>query len=607
MKVFNTIYKSASLLSLFSLLALGSCSSDNLFEEEYFGNASATFSISAAGSEVGVVTRAGEVEESNVIKDMRFLISDLDGNIIDHHYGKFENQFTKLTIDGLKQGNYEILFLAALSDGNETSFVNPRTTSESWLTNESDGKPVDGLYCYKKVPFTVGPSNPVTNVNLEHCLARVFVDLDMPNPTLWRNVKKVSVSFKDDVPASFNADGSYSGTGKVAGYEIYDPSGTFTFTTFPAEKPVSGYVDIESSREGEDNFVQRYEFSDLKLEAGKVARINLAYRHPELQSGLLHVVPEELWRFEPDTMFLASEPREVFYDNTQRYFYAERPLMLSVTSDGKLNLKFYSPIAIKNVKIKALFNKITTEWVDLALIDQVDPFMDCTFDLPVRNNDCIYETESGRKVKIPAMPDLSSLDYSVKFECDDPFMKKIATIDSHWHIRFSPYQADQGHAYWRHMDPLLCRHAVALAMNMAFMFSSPEFNEELQKYDGILKDNGGNPINLDALRANIRNHGGLKMGRVVGVGGLGGGQTYGLADYCYTGVYHNSTPVGANPHNYPREAMFHEYGHCLGYGHSSNMTYGNCWTVICATVFVELGREGKLPVSNITDVTDLPM
>lgn len=608
MKFISKIYKSTSLLPLLTLFALGSCSSDDLFDEDYgASNGSATFNISAAGSEVGVVTRAGEVENPTVINDMRFLLSDLDGNVIDHHYGRFENQFTKLTIDGLKPGDYKISFLASLADARQTSYGTPSEGSDPWLVNEADGEPLDGLYCYKTTTFSVGSGVPTANIELDHCIARVFVDLQMPNPSLWRNVKKVAVTLNEEIPAAINADGSYSGSKTVDSYEIYRPDGTFTFTTFPSDRPVSGYVDIESSREGGDDFTQRYEFSDLKLEAGKVARINLEYRHPDTKAGLLHVTPEELWRFEPDTMFLASEPQEIFYDNTLRYFYAERPLMLSVTDEGKLNLKFYSPIPIKNVKIKGLFNKITTEWVDLAVIDEVVPFLDCTFDLPVRTHDCVYETESGRKVTIPAMPDLSNLDYTIKFECDDPFMKKIATIDSHWHIRFSAYQADQGHAYWRHMDPLLCRHAVALALNMAYMFSSPEFNEELQKYDGILHDNNGNAIDLEALRRTIRNHGGLKMGRVVGVGGLGGGQTYGLADYCYTGVYHNSTPEGSNPHNYARQAMFHEYGHCLGYGHSSNMTYGDCWTVICAKMFVELGRAGKLPVSNITDVTDLPM
>ena len=36
------------------------------------------------------------------------------------------------------------------------------------------------------------------------------------------------------------------------------------------------------------------------------------------------------------------------------------------------------------------------------------------------------------------------------------------------------------------------------------------------------------------------------------------------------------------------------------------MTYGDKWTVLCAKIFVQLGREGKLPVPNRTDVTSLP-
>ena len=110
-----------------------------------------------------------------------------------------------------------------------------------------------------------------------------------------------------------------------------------------------------------------------------------------------------------------------------------------------------------------------------------------------------------------------------------------------------------------------------------------------------------------ALRQRIRNHGGLLLGCVAGVGGLGGGNTYGLANYCYTGVYFDATPPDAHPHNYPRQAMFHEYGHCLGYNHSSTMTYGDQWTVLCATVFVNMGKNGKLPVCSKEIIAQLPM
>lgn len=603
----KSIYK--FLLGLF-VLCLTGCMDESTQNNEY-GNGDkglVTFNISAPDLRIEVTSRANVEDTVRVIKDLKWLITDPEGNVVDHYYGRLDDGFTKLTLEGLKYGDYNLLLLATLAEGKESSYGTPVSESDSWLQNkENDGQPLDGLYCYKRLPFTLNGENLNMDVIMEHAVSRVYVDVNIPNESMWRHVKKVSVTFKNEVPSSLNAGGNYTGTELVKDYPIYDPSGVFTFTTFPSDKPVSGYVDIESTRDGGENFVQRYEFSDLKLEAGKIARIKLEYRHPERETGLLRVTGDELWRFNPSTMFMADEPREVFYNNSIRSFYANEPLQVWVTPEGKLGVKFYSPIPIKNVKVHGVFNKLTTEPVEIALLEEVKPFMECYFDLPVCDHECIFDGVTGRKVKIPAQPNLKPADLSITFECDDPFMQKIASIDSHWYIRFSPYQADSGHAYWRHMDPLLCRHGVALALNMAFMFASEDFNEELQKYDGILYDNGGNAINLDNLRSNIRNHGGLALGRVVGVGGLGGGQTYGLADYCYTGVYHNNTAVGSNPHNYPRQAMFHEYGHCLGYNHSSNMTYGDCWTVICAKVFVEMGRAGKLPVSDITDVTDLPM
>lgn len=602
----NKIYK--ILLGCSILMLTGCTDADYMESFEGAGKAgTATFTIATNDSGIGVITRSGGEEGKSTISDMLWLVSDMEGNIIDHHYGRLTDNFSKLTLEGLRYGDYNLLFLATLKGSEHASIEVPRNFSDPWLSVMKDGKPLDGYYCYKKVPFSVGPAGTNVEVILEHCAARVYVDVKMPNVSQWRYIKRVSVTFNEKVPAAIDAGGTYIGTGSVRNYDVYNPNGVFSFTTFPTDAPVSGYVEIESTRDDAENFVQRYEFSDLNLEAGKSAHINLEYRHPEKESGMMYIMADELWRFNPDTMLLASEPKEVFYDNSIRQFYADQPLQMNVNDEGALRVKFYSPILIKNVRVKARFSKLSSEWVDFAYFDEIQPFVDVTFPLPVKEKECIYTGVSGRKIRIPAQPNLTGKDVELSVECDDPFMQKIATINSHWNIRFSPYQTDQGHAYWRHMTPLLCRHAIALALNMAFMFSSPEFNEELQKYDGILYDNAQNPINLDALRNNIRNHGGLKMGRVVGVGGLGGGQTYGLADYCYTGVYHNSTPEGSNPHNYPREAMFHEYGHCLGYSHSSNMTYGNAWTVICAKIFVELGRAGKLPVSNITDVTDLPM
>ncbi len=97
------------------------------------------------------------------------------------------------------------------------------------------------------------------------------------------------------------------------------------------------------------------------------------------------------------------------------------------------------------------------------------------------------------------------------------------------------------------------------------------------------------------------------MGTVVGVLGLGGGQTFGMSQDRYTNFYPDMTPVGGNTFNGARQTIFHEFAHCLGYGHDGNMTYGEAWTVCCAKVLVELGWADRLPVSRIADINRLPM
>ena len=62
---------------------------------------------------------------------------------------------------------------------------------------------------------------------------------------------------------------------------------------------------------------------------------------------------------------------------------------------------------------------------------------------------------------------------------------------------------------------------------MAAMFSSSLFDEELEKWRGKLINNE-QIVDIDVLKKQITNHGGLCYGRVENVVGLGGGNTFGL-------------------------------------------------------------------------------
>ena len=87
-----------------------------------------------------------------------------------------------------------------------------------------------------------------------------------------------------------------------------------------------------------------------------------------------------------------------------------------------------------------------------------------------------------------------------------------------WNIWFGKYSGSN----WGNFRPHLAREAVALSLNMAAMFSSSLFDEELEKWRGKLINNE-QIVDIDVLKKKILNHGGLCYGRVVNVVGLGGG------------------------------------------------------------------------------------
>lgn len=539
------------------------------------------------------------------IAAMWYAIADERGNLFNPEFQKMESDFSKLLVEGLQYGEYTVVFLATTDKG--ISVQQLADLSSAWLRQEDAGMPLGEEFFYRKMPLSIGEEQApvVVKVDLARCVARVDVEIATVSEYMERFIKEVRVTFdRDDaVYTAFHADGNYSGAGSVKNHDI---TRTRSFLSLPGRGNNSGYVSVTSVRSDGTDFTRTYHFKDCEVKAGHISRIRIDYRHPEDNYGLMYVRMQDFPAFKADTMFLADEPRSVFYDQKHRSFYVNAPLRVNISDDKKLRIRFFSPATVRDVTILCRFNKYSTEYFELAHFDVVYPFMEINLPMPLLKSAQTFKSASGRHVSIPAQPDLDDADVTFAIRSEDPYMKKIEQINPRWHINFSAYTADKEGTNWAHMDPLLCRHGVALVLNMAFMFSSAEFNEELQKYDGKLYDDSHNTISLDQLRGKIFKHNGLVLGRVTGVGGLGGGTTYGLANYVYELAYFDcETNLGA--HTYSRQAMFHEYGHCLGYGHSSNMTYGDAWTVLCANTYVNMGKEGKLPVCSRSEVEDLPM
>jgi len=99
-------------------------------------------------------------------------------------------------------------------------------------------------------------------------------------------------------------------------------------------------------------------------------------------------------------MFLANEPRDIFYDSKHRSFYANAPLQVSISDEHQLLVKFFSPVTIHDVTILCRFNNISTEFLELAHFDVIHPFMEAAFPLPVVGSDRTFTTSSVVTVRL---------------------------------------------------------------------------------------------------------------------------------------------------------------------------------------------------------------
>lgn len=561
------------------------------------------FSINREGVELR--TRSDD-DRGERMRHIWYVIADSRGRVLDLPYHKLSDDLSSLRIEGLSYGSYRCAFLATTGDGSGVHLYEPSTLSELWLSLPENASTFGDEFFYGSIDLEVDKSQKAIDedVELRRCVGAVTVSMKYPSAYMRRFVRRISLTFDEPIYAGMNAGGGYSGTNAISDLDVTDG---VPVLMFPSERPLSGNVSVESVRSDGSAFTRHYRFDGCEVEAGRIAHIDIEYIHPEDADGVVRV-REEDYRYLPhiDTMWLADEDKTVMYN---RSFNVNQPLQVSINGNRRLQIRLFSPVPVDNVTIKAQLRSVTSETFVLARFDRLFPYMEAEFDLPIVERNCIYTTEGGQRIELPAQPSLSASDLSLIVDTgDDPFMEKISRIPYTWRVTF----ANIGYDWSVDMTPALCRHANALIINMAYMFCTEDFDEALKKYEGnIYANNGSRVIPLDEIRGRIKNLNGvnvLRCGNCVGYGGMGGAWFYWLAHYCWTGHYYDVRPSNDQAdHNYSRQAIFHEFGHVLGYGHSDQMTYGDKWTVLCANEYCRQGRAGLLPVNKSTEVTSLPM
>lgn len=312
--------------------------------------------------------------------------------------------------------------------------------------------------------------------------------------------------------------------------------------------------------------------------------------------GLIHMKTAE--DYTPETtsyIFSDDEAPEVMY---KRSFNPHQPLQVSITPDQNLLIRFFSPRRIKNLKLWATIAGYDKK-ILFAQFDVLPPFAEFTCPIPFLNAEKDYHTSEGKTITIMPNPHISPSDITLEIDCDDDYYKKFSNLKTNWNkITFVTVD---GHAYWRPMKPWICREAVAMTLNLAYMFSSPEYEKVMADYNGKFYANGKAPNNGPVIPDNTvliqqsRNHyRGIAWGVVGGVGGLGGGTWLGITPSAY--VAHYGDDIGECM------AWFHEFGHGMEYGDSNNTVISNdgngvpSWRRVCQQLYREMCIDKKLPI-----------
>lgn len=324
---------------------------------------------------------------------------------------------------------------------------------------------------------------------------------------------------------------------------------------------------------------------------------------PENVNGLIHLKTLEDYTKDNHIYMLENGESNDIIFSSARSFDPRHPVQVSITEDQKLLLRAFSPRKITNMKIWATIDGYYDKFL-LAQFDIIPPFLEFFQTLPFVHADKEYQTSEGKTIRIMANPHISADNLSFEIECDDAYYQMFSKIKTTWKVSFSRFNWEENDKWKYFMKAGHCREAIAMSINSAYMFSSPEYEEEMRKYNGQFYSNGSGhgpegkngpviPDNQLLIQQSLTRPS-YAWGHVNQVGGLGGGGTLGLTDDSFVSHYADDTG-GAM-------AWFHEFGHGMGYGDSNNTVISNdggntpSWRKVCQELYKRMCVEKKLPI-----------
>lgn len=522
---------------------------------------------------------------------VEFCVADEAGTIVSGVKGIYSPQSQEMKIEGLKEGEYELMILAIrgnlLDDG---AVIHPtKQKSDRWISFPADlQKPLEAEYFYSKTAFHVsreavaGGHKYTVHLPAEivqkRIMGRVDLDLLYNNDDVRTATTQKTITFHTATfYTAFTADGGYDGqsNNRIDPIEL-DNRNTYWFMPTTAGTHLNAEISLSTTHYRGGERACNYLFEVDAVSPNRIDHVHARMEHPDDYQGTLYVTRQAYNEGNHAKILQDGESKNIYSDPAQRKFNTAQPLQIEVTDAGQLHARFYSPRDLKRVLVKAQIPSVSDEYFDLAYFDSIPAFADFFHEAVLSTRSGMYRTESGKLIEIGNLTPAQLEGVSYKIESDDPYWAKIQSIVHGWNIYFGLYDGDPDLpnggpvGNWMGIRPVHCREVVALFINFTYMIDMDEHEEILRENEDILYGNGGvnDKVTADRVLSQMRQVRTLKVGLVYsgnGVVGLGGGSSFGAYQNAWITHYTNT---------YACEIMFHELGHVMGYNHSSSFTYG---------------------------------
>lgn len=287
----------------------------------------------------------------------------------------------------------------------------------------------------------------------------------------------------------------------------------------------------------------------------------------------------------PMTMFTDDEDPKFMYNKTDRWFRMNELVQAIVTGENQVQLSLYSPVGLSDVKIYAKIPNYEKRFV-LYHFSYIPAFHRSVHTIPLTEGTYDYELESGNAVTIQQIDGIANGTIEFSVESSDPLFQKFKKIKSQHLVQFHDGYHKNEYGKYLPMNPVLAKEAITLMINFSYALSHPLYYDTFMNFDrykreqaeragtkvigakdwhGNNADSNGNYDYFDKQKIEKIYWDWLDT-RTVYPSMVGGDAAFGGGPLVssWESTYVASHWVGGV------SVWSHEYGHHIGYGHSSN-------------------------------------